>query len=137
MRRRTEAIDTEPFGLFRHPQRSVSDQSYLITLITQLAGVDKNDRAFETGTGSEYHAAILSRLAAQVISVKVVKPLADSAARRLEKMGYTNIEVRHADGLRGPFDAIIIKEAVPKIPATLINQLKPSGRLITPVGFPD
>ncbi|MGB0552490.1 MAG: protein-L-isoaspartate O-methyltransferase family protein, partial [Alphaproteobacteria bacterium] len=98
MRRRTEAIDTEPFGLFRHPQRSVSDQSYLITLITQLAGVDKNDRAFETGTGSEYHAAILSRLAAQVISVKVVKPLADSAARRLEKMGYTNIEVRHADG---------------------------------------
>jgi len=110
--------------------------------MTQLAGVDKNDRVFETGTGSGYHAAILSRLAARVFSVEVVKPLANSAARRLEKMGYTNIEVRHADGFygwkeRGPFDAMIIKEAVPQIPATLINQLKPGGRLIAPVGFPD
>ena len=105
-----------PFSYFDIPlpvgYAQNTSQPYLIALMTQLAGVDKNNRVFETGTGSGYHAAILSRL----------------AARRLEKMGYTNIEVRHADGFygwkgRGPFDAMIIKEAVPQIPATLINQL--------------
>ena len=138
--------ELRPFAYFDIPltvgYEQNTSQPYLIALMTQLAGVDKNDRVFETGTGSGYHAAILSRLAARVISVEVVKPLADSAARRLKKMGYTNIEVRHADGFygwkeRGPFDAMIIKEAVPQIPATLINQLKPGGRLIAPVGFPD
>ena len=121
-----------PFSYFDIPlpvgYAQNTSQPYLIALMTQLAGVDKNNRVFETGTGSGYHAAILSRFAARVFSVEVVKPLANSAARRLEKMGYTNIEVRHADGFygwkeRGPFDAMIIKEAVPQIPATLINQL--------------
>jgi len=134
-----------PFAYFDIPlpvgYEQNTSQPYLIALMTQLAGVDKEARVFETGTGSGYHAAILSRLAARVFSVEVVKPLADAAARRLEKMGYANIEVRHADGFygwkeRGPFDAMIIKEAVPQIPATLINQLKPGGRLIAPVGLP-
>lgn len=138
--------ELRPFAYFDIPLPVGSEQNtsqpYLIALMTQLAGVDKDDRVFETGTGSGYHAAILSRLAARVFSVEVVKPLADSAARRLMLMGYANIEVRHADGFygwkeRGPFDAMIIKEAVPQIPATLINQLKPGGRLIAPVGLPD
>ena len=94
------------------------------------------------GTGACYHAAILSRLARKVHGVEVVKPLAAAADVGLGEMGYDNVLVRHADGFygwkaKGPFDAMIIKEAVPKAPATLVNQLKTGGGLVAPVGLPD
>lgn len=114
-------------------------QPFLIALMTQLAAVKPNDVVFETGTGGGYHAAILSKLAQKVYSVDVVAPLADQAAEKLRKLGYTGVEVQASDGYygwpqKGPFDVVIVKEAVIEVPAPLLNQLRPGGRLVAPVG---
>lgn len=114
-------------------------QPFLIALMTQLAQVKKDDIVFETGTGAGYHAAILARLAKKVYSVEVVAPLAKAAGDKLRKLGFTGVEVQASDGYygwpaKGPFDVIIIKEAVREVPAPLMNQLKPGGRLVAPVG---
>lgn len=114
-------------------------QPFLIALMTHLARIGPGDVVFETGTGAGYHAAVLSKLARQVYSVEVVAPLADVAAARLRSLGYNNVEVRNSDGYygwreRGPYDAMIIKEAIHHVPAPLLNQLKPGGRMVAPVG---
>jgi len=114
-------------------------QPFLVALMLQLAEISPGDIVFETGTGAGYQAALLSRLGAHVYSAEVVAPLADRAAERLKQLGYPNIEVRHADGFygwkeRAPFDAILIKEAIHHVPAPLLNQLRPGGRLVAPVG---
>jgi len=114
-------------------------QPFLVALMLQLAEISPGDIVFETGTGAGYQAALLSRLGARVFSIEVVAPLADRAAERLKQLGYPNIEVRHADGFygwkeRAPFDAILIKEAIHHVPAPLLNQLRPGGRLVAPVG---
>ena len=135
-----------PFAYFDIPLPVGHDQNiaqpYLIALMTALAEINPDGVVFEMGTGAGYHTAILSRLARKVYSVEIIKPLAASAAERLGEMGYDNVDVRHADGFygwkaKGPFDAMIIKEAVPQVPATLVNQLKPGGRLVASVGLPD
>lgn len=114
-------------------------QPFIIALMTHLARIEKDDSVFETGTGAGYHGAILSRLAKRVFSVEVVKPLVAGAKARLEELGYDNIEIRHGDGYygwreKGPFDVMIIKEAIHHIPPPLLNQLKPGGRMVAPVG---
>lgn len=114
-------------------------QPFLIALMTHLAAVKGSDVVFETGTGAGYQAAVLARLAKRVYSVEVVRPLAKQAAERLDAMGYDTVAVKAADGYygwaeKGPFDAIIVKEAVHHIPPPLLNQLKPGGRMVVPVG---
>ena len=114
-------------------------QPFLIALMTQLAKVRKDDVVFETGTGAGYQAAILTHLADRVYSVEVVEPLAKQAKDRLARLGYDGVEVKRSDGYygwpeKGPFDVIIIKEAVHHIPPPLLNQLKPGGRMVAPVG---
>lgn len=114
-------------------------QPFLVALMTQLARVEPGDLVFETGTGAGYHAAVLSLLADRVVSVEVVAPLALRAAAKLKALGYDNVEVIASDGYygapgKGPFDAMIVKEAIDHLPPPLVAQLKPGGRLVLPLG---
>lgn len=114
-------------------------QPYLVALMTHLARIAPEDIVFETGTGAGYHAAVLSRLARRVVSVEVVAPIALEASARLKRLGYDNIEVIASDGYygaprQGPFDAMIVKEAVDHVPPVLLRQLKPGGRMVLPLG---
>jgi protein-L-isoaspartate(D-aspartate) O-methyltransferase len=116
-------------------------QPYLVALMTHLARVDARDIVFETGTGAGYHAAVLSMLAARVVSVEVVSPLALRASATLKALDYDNVEVIASDGYygapgKGPFDAMIVKEALDHVPPPLLAQLKRGGRLVLPLGPP-
>jgi len=112
---------------------------FIVALMTDLARIDKDDIVFETGTGAGYHAAVLAELGKQVYSVEVIKPLAANASDLLRRLGYGNIETRVGDGYfgwkdRGPFDAILVKEAVDHVPPALLEQLSFGGRMVIPVG---
>jgi protein-L-isoaspartate(D-aspartate) O-methyltransferase len=115
---------------------------FLVALMTHLVAPGPDDVVFETGTGAGYHAAVLSLLAAEVYSVEVVAPLADRAERLLKELGFDNVFAREGDGYfgwaaKGPFDAIVIKEAIDHVPPPLLQQLKRGGRLVIPLGPPD
>lgn len=112
---------------------------FLVALMTHLAAIEPDDIVFETGTGAGYHAAVLSRLARQVVSVEVVAPLALQAADTLKRLGHANVTVISGDGYygaprHGPFDAVIVKEAVDHVPPRLFAQIKPGGRMVLPLG---
>ncbi len=114
-------------------------QPYIVALMTELLGVRKEHRVLEIGTGSGYQAAVLAGLVETVYSIELVPELAHSAAKTLAAEGYRNVEVRAGDGYLGwpeqaPFDRIILTAAPPEIPAALVAQLKPGGRLVAPVG---
>ena len=132
-----------PFAYLDVPLPITRDQNVaqpsLMALMTQLAGIGKNDVVFETGTDCGYQAAILSKLAKKVYSVEISEPLATQAKEKLARLGYDGVEVQAGDGFYGwaekaPFDVIIVKEAVQEVPPPLLNQLKPGGRLVAPVG---
>lgn len=114
-------------------------QPFIVGLMTELLDVKKDHRVLEIGTGSGYQAAILSRLAGELYSIEVVPGLARSAARVLSGLGFRNVTVREGDGYRGwpekaPFDRIILTAAPPEIPQVLLDELRPGGRLVAPVG---
>ncbi len=114
-------------------------QPLIVALMTELLNPRPGDVVLEVGTGSGYQAAVLSHLVKHVYSVEIVEELADSASTALQQMGYKNITVRGGDGYAGwaeqaPFDGIIVTAAAEKIPPPLLQQLKPGGRLVIPVG---
>ncbi len=114
-------------------------QPYIVALMTDLLELETGDVVLEIGTGSGYQAAILSRLVSQVYSIEIIPELAKSAATRLQHLGFANVQVQNTDGYYGwqehaPFDAIIVTAASSHIPPPLVQQLKPGGVLIIPVG---
>ena len=126
-----------------HPLPVTRDQNLaaplLVAMMTHLVAPQEGDVVFETGTGAGYHAAVLSLLAAKVFSVEVEAPLADRAARILKDLGYDNVAVQASDGYfgwpeKGPFDAMVIKEAIDHVPPPLLQQLKRGGRMVIPLG---
>ena len=114
-------------------------QPFMVGLMTELLEPKKNHRVLEIGTGSGYQAAILSGLVGELYSIEIVPELARSAAETLRSLGLLNVTVREGDGYRGwpekaPFDGIILTAAPPEIPQVLLEELKPGGRLIAPIG---
>jgi protein-L-isoaspartate(D-aspartate) O-methyltransferase len=101
--------------------------------------LQKSHRVLEIGTGSGYQAAVLSRLAGQVLTIERFRTLADGARKRLQELGYENVEIILGDGLNlpdelGKFDRIIVTAAMEKIPDSLAERLASEGILIAPVG---
>ena len=114
-------------------------QPYIVALTVQALQLRGHERVLEVGTGSGYAAAILSHLAKEVHSVERSELLATGAAQRLAELGYHNVQVHHGDGTLGwpehaPYDAIAVAAGGPEVPAALLAQLAPSGRLVIPVG---
>ncbi|MGF1550228.1 MAG: protein-L-isoaspartate(D-aspartate) O-methyltransferase [Sphingomonadaceae bacterium] len=135
-RYRDEAYDDHPLPI---GEGQTISQPSLVALMTHLLDPDPGERVLEVGTGSGYQAAILSRLVDHVYTIEIVRPLAQRAARDLDRLGYRNVSVRHGDGYAGwpskaPFDGIVVTAGAPRVPPPLIRQLKPGGRMVIPVG---
>jgi len=114
-------------------------QPYIVAEMTRQLKLRPGARVLEIGTGSGYQAAVLTEFTRHVYTIEIIKPLAESAAKRLKRLGYDVVEVRRGDGYygwpeKGPFDAIIVTAAAPEIPPPLLKQLAVGGRMIIPVG---
>ena len=120
------------------PNRTIY-QPYVVALMTSLLDLKHGDTVLEVGTGTGYHAAVLSRIARQVYSIEIDPVAASQAEKALSVMGYHNVEVWAGDGYRGlperaPFNAILLSAAAPRIPEPLIDQLRVGGKMVVPVG---
>ena len=114
-------------------------QPYIVALMIEAAGVKAGDRILEVGAGSGYAAAVMSRIAAEVIAIERQPDLAAEARARLERLGFGNVWLIEGDGTLGwpeeaPYDAILTAAAAERVPAALVEQLAPDGKLVIPVG---
>jgi protein-L-isoaspartate(D-aspartate) O-methyltransferase len=114
-------------------------QPFIVALMTELLGLEPGDRVLEIGTGSGYQAAVLSAMDIDTYSVEIIPQLATQASDRLNRLGYTNVDILNADGYFGweefgPYEAIIVTAAPDHLPQHLINQLSEGGRLVIPIG---
>jgi protein-L-isoaspartate(D-aspartate) O-methyltransferase len=114
-------------------------QPYVVAYMTELLELQSHHRVLEIGTGSGYQAAVISRIAAHVVSIERYRTLAEKARRLFDRIGYTNIDVLVGDGFEGapnlpPFDRIIVTAAAETVPQALVDQLADDGIMVLPVG---
>ena len=133
---RDHAYDDGPLPI--GSEQTIS-QPYMVALTCEAAQLRGGENVLEIGTGSGYEAAVLSKLAANVITIESIPHLYDRARIILPAVGADNVSVRIGDGSLGciedaPFDVIIVSAAMPGVPTTLLTQLKPEGRLVAPIG---
>jgi protein-L-isoaspartate(D-aspartate) O-methyltransferase len=138
--------ELQPYAYLNRPlpigyEKTVS-QPFIVALMTDLLEPGSDDVVLEIGAGAGYQAAILAELVKRVYTVDIVEELARGAERRLKRLGYANIEVRTGNGYYGwpahaPYDKIMVTAAAELIPAPLLEQLKPGGRMVIPAGIPD
>ena len=139
-------LEVQPYAYLNRPlpigfDKTIS-QPLMVAVMTDLLEVKPDDVILEIGTGLGHQAAMLAELGGKVYTVEIIDELAQRAVQRLKREGYTNIEVRVGNGYFGwpehaPFEKIIVTAAPDLIPPPLINQLKPGGRMVIPVGLPD
>ena len=114
-------------------------QPFVVAYMTEKLEVEPQHRVLEIGTGSGYQAAILARLAREVVSIERYRTLADAARERLKTLGYSNVTIRSGDGMAGapdlaPFDRIMVTAAAEEVPEALVAQLAEGGKMVLPVG---
>ena len=114
-------------------------QPYIVAKMTEQIMQNDPQNVLEVGTGSGYQTAVLSQLIPHVYTVERIKALQSQARRRLQRLDFHNVSMRHGDGWSGwsskaPFDAIIVTAAAETIPEALLTQLADGGRMVIPVG---
>lgn len=116
-----------------------TSQPFIIALMLELLDIQPEDTVLEVGTGLGYQAGIMSRLASRIYTMEIIAELASDATQRLARFGFDNVEVRLGNGYYGlaehaPFDKIVVAAAPERVPPTLIEQLRPGGRMVVPLG---
>lgn len=139
-------VELQPYAYLNRPlpigyEKTVS-QPFIVALMTDLLELEADDVVLEIGSGAGYQAAVLARLAKRVYTVDIIEELARGAERRLQRLGYANVEVRVANGYYGwpehaPYDKIMVTAAADLIPPPLLAQLRPGGRMVIPTGIPE
>jgi len=139
-------VEIQPYAYLNRPlpigfDKTIS-QPFIVALMTDMLEIRKEDVVLEIGTGLGYQAAVLAELAHKVYSMEIIEALAQQAVKRLSRAGYTNVEVKVANGSHGlpehaPFDKVMVTAAPDLIPPPLINQLKPGGKMMIPAGLSD
>ena len=115
-------------------------QPYIVALMTELLKLNKESKVLEIGTGCGYQTAVLAETANEVYSVEILPELAKSAKKRLAKLNYNNVNIKHGNGYYGwiehaPYDGILVTAAPEKVPYRLTQQLIDGGRMVIPVGI--